>query len=54
MDSELSLIRFSVLNFFAVLINTAPFKPISTLLIKIVESLISCEPEPDMKVKKRV
>lgn len=51
---ELSLIRFSSMNFFAVLLQSRPFQPISTLLIKIVNSLISCEPEPDKSNKERV
>lgn len=51
---ELSLIRFTTMNFFAVLLQSRPFQPISTLLIKIVNSLISCENEPDKKDKKRL
>lgn len=54
MDSSLSLIRFSVINFFSILISSRPFQPISTLLIKIVEGLISAEQEPDIKMKKRI
>ena len=53
-DSELSLVRFSVINFFAVIMQTRPFQPISTLLIKLVEALISAEPEPDIKMQKRL
>lgn len=51
---ELSLIRFAVTNFFGVLLNSRPFQPISTLLIKLVEALILSEPEPDKKIKARV
>lgn len=54
MEGDLSLVRFTTLNFFAVLMNSRPFNPISTLLIKIVSSLISCEPEPDKKNKQRL
>ena len=54
MENSLSLIRFGVMNFFAILINSRPFQPISTLLIKIVEGLISAEQEPDIKMKKRI
>jgi len=51
---ELSLIRFTTMNFFAVLLQSRPFQPISTLLIKIVNSLIASEPEPDGDNKKRL
>jgi iron-sulfur cluster repair protein YtfE (RIC family) len=51
---ELSLIRFGVMQFFAVLMSSRPFQPISTLLIKLVEALIQSEPEPDLKNLKRI
>lgn len=54
MTEELSLIRFGVTNFFGVLLNSRPFQPISTLLIKIVEAIINSEPEPDEKIKERI
>jgi hypothetical protein len=54
MESELSLIKFAFMNFWAVLIQTRPFNPISTLLVKLVEALISSELEPDIKVKNRL
>jgi hypothetical protein len=54
MDSELSLIRFGVINFFAVIISARPFQPISSLLIKLVESIIYSEPEPDKVILKRL
>jgi hypothetical protein len=54
MSEDLSLIRFSVTNFYAVLLNTRPFQPTSSLLIKLVESLIASEPEPDVKNQKRL
>lgn len=53
-ESELSLIRFGVVNFFSVIINSRPFQPTSTLLIKLVEALIQSEPEPDKAIKKRI
>jgi len=34
--------------------SARPFQPISTLQIKLVEALISSEPEPDEIIKKRV
>jgi hypothetical protein len=46
-ENELSLIRFNVTNYYAVLINAMPFQPIGSKLIKLVESLIHSEPEPD-------
>ncbi len=54
MQDDLSLVRFTVLNYFALLINSRPFQPISTLLIKLVESLIVSEPDPDDKAKERL
>jgi len=54
MADELSLVRFNTINFFSILLNSRPFNPISTLLIKIVQSLIASEPEPDENNKKRV
>jgi hypothetical protein len=51
---DLSLIRFTTMNFFAVLLQSRPFQPISTLLIKIVYSLISSEPEPNKDDRKRL
>lgn len=52
--SDLSLIKFCVMQYFAVLMNSRPFNPISTLLIKLVEALIQSEPNPDEKNLKRV
>lgn len=49
MEESLSLVRFGVINFFAVLISARPFQPISSLLIKLVEAVIYSEPEPDKK-----
>jgi hypothetical protein len=54
MDNELSLIRFNVINFFSVILNSRPFQPISTLLIKLVEALISSEPEPNEEITERL
>lgn len=54
MPDDLSLVRFTCMNFYAVLLQSRPFQPISTLLVKIVNSLISCEPEPDKENKKRL
>jgi iron-sulfur cluster repair protein YtfE (RIC family) len=42
------------MQFFAILISSRPFQPISTLLIKVVEALINSEPEPDEKIMKRI
>lgn len=53
-SSELSLVKFQTLNFFSIILNARPFQPISTLLIKIVEALLSSENEPDEKLSKRV
>ncbi len=53
-SEDLSLIRFNVANFFAVIMNSRPFQPISTLLIKLVSAIISSEPIPDKKRKNRM
>ena len=54
MADEYSLIKFNCSNFFAVLMNSRPFQPISTLLIKLVESIIEAEPVPDKEQKEKV
>lgn len=54
MADEYSLIKFNCSNFFAVLMNSRPFQPISTLLIKLVESIIEAEPTPDEKMLQEV
>jgi len=51
---EYSILRFSVANFFATLVHSRPFYPISTLLVKLVLGIINSEPEPDKKHKQRV
>lgn len=53
-SEEVSLVRFAVGNFFGVLINTKPFYPITTLLIKLVKALIKSEPEPDERIIERI
>jgi len=51
MQNDLSLIRFCVYNYFSIIITARPFQPISTILIKIVESMISSERELDNEMK---
>jgi hypothetical protein len=53
-DSELSLIRYMTINFFQVLLYSRPLYPTSTLLIKLVEALLSAESEPEEEIKKKV
>lgn len=53
-DDSLSLVKFCTLNFFATLLSSRPMQPISTLLIKLVDSLIASETEPDPKMAKRL
>lgn len=53
-SDDLSLIRFNVANFFAVIMNSRPFQPISSLLIKLVSAIISSEPTPDKKRVERL
>jgi|WetSurMetagenome_2_1015567.scaffolds.fasta_scaffold326880_1 hypothetical protein len=54
MEEGLSIVRFCVINFFGVLLNSRPFQPISTLLIKLVESLVNSEENPDEEMKDRI
>lgn len=54
MSSELSLIRFGVLNFFHLLMTSQPFSPVSTKLILMVEALIKAEPELDMEMRLKI
>jgi hypothetical protein len=53
-SSEISLIKFNMSNYFYILINAMPFKPISTLLVKVVEALISSESTPDKESQKKI
>lgn len=53
-SNELSLVRFCTMNFFATILSSRPFQPISSLLVKLVEALISSEPEPDISHRNRV
>lgn len=53
-SSEISLIKFHTVNFFSIIINSRPLQPISTLLIKIVEALLSSENEPDEEIRERI
>jgi hypothetical protein len=48
------LTQFGVLNFWAVVIQSRPFQPISTTLIKLVQALINSEPEPDPLHQERI
>lgn len=54
MEESLSLVKFTFMNFWAVVISTRPMQPTSTLMVKLIEALISSEPEPDLTNKKRV
>lgn len=51
---NLSLVRFHVMNFFALMLNNRPFMPVSTTLTKVVEALILSEPDPDPEHLKKV
>jgi hypothetical protein len=53
-SSEISIVKFAFMNFWAVVIQTRPMQPTSTLMVKLVEALITSEPEPDPIHKKRV
>jgi hypothetical protein len=53
MPDELSLVRFCLTNYFAVNIASKPFSPIHTLLVNLVQALISSEPatEDEKEIK---
>lgn len=53
-DSGLSLVKFCFMNYWSVVIQSRPFQPTSTLLVKLVESLINSESEPDPVHLKKV
>jgi hypothetical protein len=53
-SSELSLIRFNVLNFHHLIMTTHQFQPVFTKLLKIVNALINSEPQIDEEVKTRL
>lgn len=50
-DSEISLIKFNTINFHSVLINSKPFHPITTILVKLLYCLIASETKQDPKTK---
>jgi hypothetical protein len=53
-DSDLSLIKFGIYNYFSVLLNHRVFEPVSTLQLKLVESLINSESIPDKDILNRL
>jgi hypothetical protein len=53
-DGELSIVRYTVISYFQLLLNSNPFSPSHTKLINLVTALISSEPEPDPIVLERV
>lgn len=54
LDSSLSLIRFNILNYFYTLLNTQPFYPNITKLMKLLKSVISSESEQDNEMSERL
>lgn len=54
MESEMSIVKFAFMNLWSVLLNSRPFVPTHSLLIKLLHSLIEAEPEPDKKMSERV
>jgi hypothetical protein len=42
------------MNFFYIVINSRPFYPTTTTLLKLVDSIISAESEPDEKMREKV
>lgn len=42
------------MNTWAVLLNSRPFMPTQSLLIKLIHALIEAEPEPDKKLSEKV
>lgn len=54
MSDSLSMVKFNVVNFFSLIMSSRPFSPITTTLIKVVDSLINSEPEPDKEILKRL
>jgi hypothetical protein len=51
---EISLVRFGVINFFAILMNRSVFLPTATTLCEIVKSIIDAEQQPDITEKDKV
>lgn len=48
---ELSVVRFGVFNFFAILMNKPVFSPSQTTLCEIARSIVEAEDKPDEKMK---
>jgi hypothetical protein len=51
---DLSLLKFGVINFFAILMNRPIVTPSQSLLCEITHSIIEAETEPDKVIKERV
>ena len=51
---ELSLLKFGIYNFFAVLMGRQIFTPSATVLCKITRSIINAEPEPNKEFLEEV
>jgi hypothetical protein len=54
MGEELSLLKFGIYNFFAVLMGRQIFTPSATVLCKIAKSIINAEPEPNKELLEKV
>lgn len=46
-DGDLSLVKFNVINFYSLVLTHRPFQPITTILMKIVSSLLASEEKTD-------
>lgn len=53
-SGEISLIRFGVINFFAIVMNRSTFLPTTTTLCEIVNSIIDAEQEQDKGNKEKI
>lgn len=54
MADDLSLIKFNVVNFHSVLINSRPFHPVTTIFIKLVNALLMTDETTDKADKAKV
>lgn len=47
MADSLSLVKFNVINFHSVLLNSRPFHPVTTIFLKLVYAIVRSEKEPN-------
>jgi hypothetical protein len=53
-STEISVLKFGVLNFFSLILNRSLFTPVITSMAEIVKAIIEAEAKPDQEKKAKV